>query len=535
MIGSKVMVTHLIRNSLREWARFDNYLREVLKMYPAGDGVDITSFQTELYYKGNDPAAEESINVNSFHISLNYLGVEGKVNNREALLYCPDNKNQKKFPLIIEIHYGINEEDDRLYNYLDKGWAVLTPIKIPEEHLANIIGNDLRFNNALVAFSRRLDFIDHTRIGLRGGSAGGYQVMMLSALLLGINSSNNISGVVNMPYQFNYLKENNKFNTTYDEQLTEEEREDPENYPIPIIKSIYDMFLSTAEELSSGEKGMRYSPVSHLKEISNPVLMIHSTADILVPIYQIMKSKGYNKVGNSLPDNFKFQLPELTDLPELKKSLVELIQEDEITVFNLKPEQIKEQRELKFTLAKKYSLTIIDEGKIEKDCNHFKNEEAMAVSDIAFFEYNLNLKSEMTNDLPFIKLKSLAQRYLGIHPLLAEENDYKHEINPAIFGSLASDRIDVLLEIITYIGLEVSYYRRKVLKNENLSSIKYIRENLQDLISKYNQLPDELKFMEKELAEKSDENIKSFASNPINSLLKLIEYYRNTVNISFPF
>ena len=413
--------------------------------------------QEDLLYQNGSSDSGESIAVLKEEVSVACLGPDGKVQTRQARYYYPKT-GEKRFPLILSIHYEIPDGDRVLYEYISRGWAVLTPIQIPLEDLMNIVGRDLRLSNAMISMARRNPKVDPLRIALRGCSAGGFQVLLLAALRAGLCAVYSMSGVCNLPYEFGfYIPQSNEYNLAMAHTLMEEQRKDFNNFLLPYVKTVADTFQATRVGLGVedplSEPWLRYSPVNHLARITCPILLSHSTADAIVPVYQVTEKHAVPKGGASLPDGYCLHLKEFIGEGAQSLPLDELVELNELHVHHSAAPAGTEGTVLSFDAARKFSLHLIDEGPVERGCSHFKDLMRGLVDDTGFFQTHFHDGSGMSNKITPQKMQWLASRYQGQCELLTEENASRSDADGAVYGSLDAQRLDVVLDLLACVGV----------------------------------------------------------------------------------
>ena len=163
--------------------------------------------------------------------------------------------------------------------FLRFGWMVLTPRYLRFDHGANLVGDGLNISIQLPQLAKRIPYVDQTRIGLIGGSAGGYQTLMVCAEIFPVTAAVANAPLVNLTYNLLYSK-----NARFNEGLK------PEEMPVPIVNVVKIVADGTIKLLGNDKPGdenwRAASPVHLVDFITNPVLIPCSTADILVPIDQ---------------------------------------------------------------------------------------------------------------------------------------------------------------------------------------------------------------------------------------------------------
>jgi fermentation-respiration switch protein FrsA (DUF1100 family) len=442
-----------------------------------------------VHHAGRDPEGARGVPVIRQALALRFLGADGAMRERAARLYVPRDA-EVPMPVVLSIHYEMPEGDLALHDYLSRGWAVLTPVDIPIGDLTDIVGDDFRFSNALLSAARRLPLLDGQRIGMRGASAGGYHVLLLSALRAGVCCAYDMSGVCNLPYEFGrYIPAANEHNLRMAVTLSEGQRADFTNYLIPFVKTVADTFEPTRAALGAADPTARrwlmYSPVSHLGRISQPLLLSHSTADAIVPVYQVTEARAYGSPGCDMPGGFLMHLRDLMPRGVGDDPLDALVPPGELAVYTLSPPPEGGVNRLRFDPDRLFSLNLIDEGPIERACSHFKSLPSGAVSDLEFFSYRFKAGAAGTNRLTPAKLLTLAERYSGAVGFFEGEAAAKAGAPSDALGSLESDRLDVLLELLACVGLEP-------FRGDNAAPGP---ERLEALRSAYGRLDDGLRFL----------------------------------------
>lgn len=257
--------------------------------------------------------------------------------------------------------------------------------------------------------------------------------------------------------------------------------------------------------------------------------MFHSTADALVPFNAISEKYAYQDFENDLPAGFTVNVNKLIEAEGLNKPMDEVLPEDDMEIYRIdSTDKDPALKNLKFTPGKRFSLNFVDEGRLNRRCDHFKQPlNLLAVSEMDFLSYYMERPAGMTNILTPPKLKVSAKRYLGQLDLLEEENAHKENCEPKIFGSLASDRLDVLLGIKVYLDLEYREEIRSGLLKNSITKVSYIADNLTQFMELYNGLGDELKFMKYETVVAAER----FEKDPIYVLIKMIEHYKEKCRV----
>lgn len=427
--------------------------------------------------------------------SVRYLGTDGNIRTRAARLYSPAHAAAGKQPLVFNVHYELRREDKELYDLLRQGWSVLTNIDIPLGHIANIAGDDLRFNMALLDMARRLPHVDPGRIALRGGSAGGYQTWMLCTTHLAIVAAYSLWGPVNLSYQMKYLFDNQRINEAYAPNVADPDKSNGSLYPVPGVFGAYGLIRDTARWLGADnmedDRWKPYSPVLFVQRVTNPLLAVHSTADLFCPLNPVSGTYAYRTADPDLPASFRTAMSELLQDAELRIPLDERLSAEELNLFRLTPAADKRRwpAAIPFDPAKPFNLAVVDEGAPGKACQHWKNGDCGdALSEMAYMAYYLPMTAAQTNRLTAAKTQFLAWRFLGETPLCAGEQAFKRQCPDDVFGSLHSDRRDVLQSILAYCGVDAA-------EAVNGTAYRHVQTNVDRLLACYGQLGKGFEFL----------------------------------------
>lgn len=386
-------------------------------------------------------------------IEIPYITKEKKVEIRPVRLFLPKDAD-RPVPLVFVAHYEMGEDSLELRAYLEKGWAVSSVADFDNKYNGQLADDDLVFNNAAFYTLRHLPEIDPKRIGVVGGSAGGYMALMLNALQHGICCSIANCPVTNIYFNFYlYFNEANRLNQKAMQELVQAERvdyrEDPVGYmrslsklPLPILGAVSGMFQPILDHFPDKhdlERWEAFSPTALAEWFCNPLMVNHFTSDALVPLDQVSRRYSYEKPGDSLPEDFKFRLPK--DLPgKLGYSLEERLPAEETRVECIPALDSDEDGILPYDADKRFNINIFDEGPIEGYASHRIQPGTGRADDTPYLEEMFKRTSARTNVLTPEKLRMLLERYQGRSVQLPA-----HEgIDDHVYGSLAVYRKEVV-------------------------------------------------------------------------------------------
>ncbi len=372
----------------------------------------------------------------------------------KARLYLPD-RWRGRLPLVISAHYEMPEGN--IAGYLRKGWAVLTPFKVPKEYLLNIAGESLIHTLNLVRLAKLLPAVDYSRIAVVGGSAGGYQAAMTASHVFALNAVHVISGVANLPYNLRYFEENMDII---------ESRDEP---GFKVLRELIPLVLGTRDGVRADYGDPRWlalSPVGRAKLMTSPTLFTHSTADLIVPLEQVIPDRTRLR---GLPGSFKYRLNGLTG-PGYRLSLMDVLPGNDREVLEEKLPKglptIWEEGEpayvqARFSALKTFSIFIIDEGELTPSCAHTKYK--FVLDDRNFFEHCFS-RPLPGKALTAAKLRDMMASLADLRQSFTEPEKFKE-----LLPSLA----DVILGLKTYVKEgEDRVIRLKTLYSQLPSSLR---------------------------------------------------------------
>jgi len=485
----------------------------------------VGSEKLDLTYRDPETGAETGISAMQYDLEFTYLGIEGGPLTGEARLFCPG-EVEGEIPLIVDIHYEMGAGEAA--EFLRLGWMVLTPRNLPFDHGANFVGDGLNISIQLPQLAKRIPYVDGTRVGLIGGSAGGYQTLVVCAEAFPVTAAIASVPPVNLTYNLLYLQENDRFN----------EGLEPEEMPVPVlwaVRTLADESIKPLDKDRAGDGNWRAASPVHLVElITNPVLIPCSTADILVPIDQFGEEFIRKPAPGDFPEGFEFALEAFVPEGEARVKLMDVLPEGDTEVFIVKvpedaplqpkfpPEESEEPEDKpkppflapRFSRKARFSIMVYDEGAPTPRCNHMKYQHAGRFSD--FFVYHFSKEERLPKSmLTYPKLVRLMERIADEEKIRMYDRSRGDERPMHRRNKLPLERWDVVtgLYIFTDGGGD--------------------RDKLEHLRTLYSKLPDELKNLD--LWEEPPEeggprkHIASFEDEPVAGML----YHRAEVLHSF--
>lgn len=411
-------------------------------------------------------------NVERQTLEVPYLTKEGRTDVRKVRIFLPG-KGEEPMPLIYVPHYEMGEDSLELRDYLAEGWAVACPTEAPADANGKLLDDDLVFNNAALYTLRQRNEFDQKRIALVGGSAGAYMTLMLMGQNLGICAAVANGPVANVYFNFNYywpmaqalnLQALGKMMEEAEAQADRdggdgkspaaEEEENPAltlmkklaKVPIPFIAALMGSFEPVRKNFPEGTDAAKWEAVTGVGiagQFCNPLMVNHSTSDILVPVDQISRRCTYEKPGDSLPADFDARLPK--NFPgKLKCSLEECLPEEETRVLRIPvPEKAGEESVLPYDAAKRFNINIFDDGPVEGYGSHSSRMDVGRRIDLPYLREMFGKTAAETNVLTPEMLRFQIDLYQGNCLALPAHTG----VDDDVYGSLAVYREKVCREL----------------------------------------------------------------------------------------
>lgn len=369
-------------------------------------------------------------------IDIQYITNEGNIETRQILYYRPADVDGD-IPLIFIPHYAAEENSADFQSYMSHGWAVASPV-FQNEYNGVLTGNDLVFNNAALYTVRHMEGIDHQRIAIVGGSAGGYMALMLSELQMGTCATIANSPIANVYYNlyvhFPACDEVNRNAAFWD-------------IPIPIqllVSKSFRVNLENFPDKDDAERWAALSPLGMAKCFSSPTVINHYTGDILVPVDQITKRYTYTESDGSLPDGFPLGLG--SDYPGI---LSHSLEEEADPAEMLTERYVLENQHVDMDMPysdRLMTINIFDDGPMSAKGSHTAPGTNGSMDTIPYLEEMFSRTLSDTEKLTSGKMILLLERYLGNSIQLPA-----HEgINDTLYGSLAIYRQEIIDEFTQY-------------------------------------------------------------------------------------
>lgn len=404
-------------------------------------------------------------NVRQDTLDIQYITNEGTIDTRKMRIYVPEDATEP-MPVIYVPHYEMTEETLELRNYLSNGWIVASPTCLPANNNGVLVGNSLIFNNAVLYTLRHMKEVDPQRIGIIGGSAGGYMAMMLAGLQMGNCATIANAPIDNIYFNLKYMEAGSKINGPALLKVlfkigsklkdgTQEEKGEAlldamSELPMPILGLVSGSFDENKKNFPGYEdvaKCEALSPVGIASCYNSPFVINHCTSDILVPIDQLTRKYTYEKHGESMPKGFSTRLPK--DYPGVLGHSLEDELPAELTrteLFDIKGEKANENRDIAFDAVKPFNINVCDDGPCEGYGSHSTAMGAGVSYDVPFMKEMFSRTLANTEFLTKGKLRLLLERYAGKSLALPA-----HEgVDDSVYGSLAVYRSEIVEGLARY-------------------------------------------------------------------------------------
>lgn len=366
---------------------------------------------------------------------IRYIKTDGTIDTRTILICWPTSR-EGNIPLVYIPHYTVEENTADYVSYIKHGWAVASPYPFDNSYNGLLCTDDLVFNNAAMYTLRHMEGIDHQRIATVGGSAGGYMTLMINGLQMGTVASIASAPIANAYFNANVYfpacDEVNRNSGLFDLRM-------------PIQCLVSESFQPANSIIGNDiARWEAVSPISMAKAYSNPLVMIHNTSDILVPVDQITHKYTYAENDGSLPEGFNCHLG--SDYPGiLSKTFEEMANPDEITINYTKYDDWVIEGELAYadTLI---TININDDGAPTAKGSHSNPKLRGAWDIFPFIEEMMDKGLAETEKLVPEKLILLLERYQGKSIALPAFEG----VDDSLYGSLVIYQKEVVDEMYVW-------------------------------------------------------------------------------------
>lgn len=393
-------------------------------------------------------------------VDIQYIKNDGTVDTRPMLICWPV-KAEGDVPVVYIPHYELDESTADFVSYIKHGWAVASAYNFKPEYNGTLATDDLVFNNAALYAIRHMDGVDNQRIVLVGGSAGGYMTLMLNGLQMGTTAS-----IANAPIANAYFNAHEYF-PACDEVNRNSGLFD---FTMPVQGMISKAFQPINDAIAADDVKTweAVSPISMARANSNPLVICHNTADILVPVDQITHRYTYEKNDGTLPEGFNCHLP--SGYPGiLSFTFEELVDPNELTMNYSKFENNHVEGAMPYgdTLI---TININDDGAPTAKGSHSSPTLTGAMDIFPYLEDMMDRTLAKTEKLVPEKLLLLLERFQGNSIALPAHVG----VDDTVYGSLAIYQ----KEIVDELNVWADNHSIEELDNAMQQAIKTISDNM---------------------------------------------------------
>jgi hypothetical protein len=321
------------------------------------------------------------IRVGELRLTFDHTAVTGGVARGSGRLYVPlpaqaDELLPSGRALIY--HAGYEASPEAVIAYLTAGASVVTPVAPNGNDAPNPLVRGLNLDVALLHIARALPFIDLGRVFIVGTSAGGYMGLMLAAETFPLAGVLVACPVVNLAFSMRYREANINLVAT-------------DRPAVPSSGGRSGLAAAVCHTYGSldDQSLLRHSPVTHLHEITARVQLVHSTADLWVPIDHIGPDLAVDRDRTLFPEGFAIRPSEM-GLGEAVPCLLDHVDATSIQRFQVgddnprnpipgSPEDVPvptTKVELPWP-EHGWAIALLDEGAPEPRMGHFKYALAM--------------------------------------------------------------------------------------------------------------------------------------------------------------
>lgn len=386
---------------------------------------------------------------------LTYPDFRGQPVTGQAKLYLPQSlldHPEMKLPLLHVAGYELDRSGGE--GFLAQGIIVSTP---HGESLNPLVRGE-NLDVAILHRMRAQPWVDDVRVQIVGGSAGGYMALLLAAETFPLSCCAADVPPVNLAYNIAYFHHN--------KALAAAQPEGQGHLNMPVLHAVCPL----GEQMSAlygtdyeSDAWLALSPLQRLDEITGPTLIVCSTADLLVPIYQFGAEVGPPFDPAKFPRGFEMGGERLLGRTASRKTFLEVLPAERREVFIIPVPEAAPRigwdgtagpgpavtLEMPFSAERTFTLAVLEEGPPEPQCTHTKH--AVAASKAEFLRYHREVPLA-PSQLTVPKLVRLLRRYLQreahpaiVHPAQAAAPFVAHRLDFPEF-----ERADVLRGLCTF-------------------------------------------------------------------------------------
>ncbi len=409
----------------------------------------------------------KSDDLNCVTVNVPYLDLKGHPKMGQARLYVKDKyiTAGKKLPVTSYAHY--EADMGSIQATCDLGWIVVTPhfgAEKGEYPLEHFTGDSFNLARAINEWVRRLPIYDRVHLHIVGGSAGGYETLVVSAEMFPVSSAFAGQPVFNLPYNLNYFEQNRKYSSMMSP--------DGKSSMLPVLNVVTPLKDQAAEIFGddlTDTKWYYLSPVSMLDRITCPIVVTGATGDMLCPAQQLTGKYVGQLDGQGFPDGFTMDFHKLTQVKKAQKRLDEIIPASKLNMIVLDkpddtvemmyqhslgqaaaPESVSKMKriDIPWNKSKQWTLLLHNEGAPSTYAGHFRyfwNESPL-------WSYSELYKTDVPapSILNAAKLQRLIERYecaVDSHVTLKDGTAVHRTNYPTL------EKLDVVTSLLDYINM----------------------------------------------------------------------------------
>ncbi|MDW8206528.1 MAG: hypothetical protein RMJ43_01730 [Chloroherpetonaceae bacterium] len=382
-----------------------------------------------------------------------YPELDGRVATGRARVFVPPVVREdpgRRVPLVHVAGYEIGEQG--AIGLMAQGYAVSTP----HAHPLNPLGRGVKLDLAILHAVRQLSFVDPLRVGIQGGSAGGWMALMLGADAFPLTYVMADVPPIHWGYNAAYVHDNRPVAAPLPE------RTEPRMPVLWAVSGIAEQSRSTYGMPFDSPTYLALSPLAHLETITAPTLAVFSTADVLIPIDQVSPSLVRPLDPGKMPPGFRSTLSQRFPGIGGKRTLLDVLPRDRYALFvvppGTNPTRVDPRAPLRgpgmplslpFSTDRSWSIVVLDEGPMEADVGHLKYHWAV---DHEPFRRWAEARGVTAEQLTATKLQRLMKRLRGEpwRPMQIRPGGTGEPVPAHLLDFPEAERADVLLGLLAF-------------------------------------------------------------------------------------
>lgn len=309
-------------------------------------------------------------------VELRYPGLDGTDQTGRARFYVPPalrSGDSTRVPLVHAAGYELDEPG--ALRLVRLGYAVCTP----HAHPLNPLGRGVHLDRAILHAARALPWVDPLRVGVQGGSAGGWMALMLAADAFPLVWAMPDVPPIHWGYNAAYIGE---------QQELAGPPPGSQQPRMPVLR-----LVGPIAEQSAALYGVSFtdpaflavSPLAHLDTITAPTQVTFSTADTLVPVDQVSRDLVLEPDRGALPAGFRTAMETRFPGARGKRTLLEALPRRRYALYRLPPDEnpprigadlaptgTPMRRVLPFSRTRTWSIVLLEEGPVGAEVGHFR-------------------------------------------------------------------------------------------------------------------------------------------------------------------